>query len=208
MFKWFKLGTLAAVVAVVGLMALGVGTAAAQGPAGTGRLHLGLGLGPGGSGAAGIGSPQNSLVAVAAKTLGMEQAALVAELNKGKTIADVAKEKNVATSKIVDAVVALRTEALKAAVDAKRITQAQADAALAAMKTQITERISAKFTPQGPRGGMRVVGKSAQRPFGLGTGRGFVDANKDGICDNCRFNAHSTQTTPVQPFGGRGRWSR
>jgi hypothetical protein len=185
MSKWLKVGTLATLVAVVALMALGTGAAFAQGPAGT-APRLGMGLGPRWGGTGGIGGPQNSLVAAAAQTLGMDQVALVAELNKGKTIADVAKEKNIDTTKIVDAVLALRTQALKTAVDAKRITQAQADAALANMKTQITAQISAKFSPRG-----------------YGMGLGFVDANNDGICDNWGANRPAGQF-----FGPRGRWTR
>ena len=183
MNKWVKLGTVAALVAVVALMALGAGAAFAQGPVsqpGALGLHL--------------GGPQNSLVAIAAKTLGMDATALVAELNSGKTIADVAKVKNVAVSKIVDAMVANRTAALKAAVEAKRITQAQMDAELKTMKDNVTAQISNKWAPRGYGAGQ---GLSA------GRGAGFVDANKDGICDNCG-KANPTG----QPFQGRGRWAR
>jgi ferredoxin len=58
-----------------------------------------------GIGARQLGRPDNSLVAVAANVLGMEQTALVAELNTGKTIADVATAKGVALDKIVTAFV-------------------------------------------------------------------------------------------------------
>ena len=183
MVKWWKVGTLATLVAVVALMARGAGAALAQGPTTTPPL-AGLGLH--------LGGPQNSLVAIAAKTLGMEQTALVAELNAGKTIADVAKSKGVAVEKIVDAMVANRTAALKAVVDAKRITQAQMDAEIAAMKANVTAPINGKWTPRG-------YGMGA----GRGMGAGFVDANKDSICDNCSTN-HPTG----QPMGPRGRWAR
>ena len=183
MVKWWKVGTLATLVAVVALMARGAGAALAQGPTTTPPL-AGLGLH--------LGGPQNSLVAIAAKTLGMEQTALVAELNAGKTIADVAKSKGVAVEKIVDAMVANRTAALKAVVDAKRITQAQMDAEIAAMKANVTAPINGKWTPRG-------YGMGA----GRGMGAGFVDANKDGICDNCGANNPTGQ--PMRP---RGRWAR
>ncbi len=188
MIKWLKLGPLATMVAVVALMALGAGAAFAQGPtttppaAGLGR-HL--------------GGPQNSLIAIAAQTLGLDRTALVAELNSGKTIADVAKAKNVAVSKIVDAMVANRTALLKTTVDAKRITQAQMDAELAAMKQNITAQINNKWAPRG-------YGMGAGRGMGLpGTGQGFVDANKDGICDHCGDNHPAGQ-----PIGPGGRWNR
>ncbi len=188
MNRWLKVGTLATLVAVVALMALGVGAAFAQGPTATPPL-AGLGLH--------LGGPQNSLVAIAAQTLGIDRTALIAELNPGKTITDVAKAKNVAVSKIVDAMVANRTALLKAAVDAKRITQAQMDAELAQLKTNVTTQINSKFTPRG-------YGMGAGRGMGgYGIGQGFVDANKDGICDNCGANRMAGQ-----PFGPGGRWNR
>ncbi len=186
MNKWLKIGTLATAVAVVALMSLGAVSAFAQGPTPASPPAFGraLGMGPGLGGR--FGGPQSSLVAVAAKALGMDQTALVAELNAGKTIADVAKTKNVATDKIVNAFIDPRAQALKAAVDAKQITQAQADAALAAMKTHAQAELTSQYAPHG-----------------YGAGLGFVDANKDGICDNCGANRPAGQ-----PFLGRGRWSR
>lgn len=183
MNKWVKLGTVAALVAVVALMALGAGAAFAQGPV---TQPAGLGLH--------LGGPQNSLVAIAAKTLGIDVTALVTELNSGKTIADVAKAKNVAVSKIVDAMVTDRTAALKAAVESKRITQAQMDTELKTMKDNVTAQINNKWSPRGYGAGMGL---------GAGRGAGFADANKDGICDHC-----GTANPAGQPFQGRGRWAR
>ncbi len=190
MDKWLRFGTLAAVLAVAGLIALGT-TAFAQGPApratppATAQGYgLGNGMGLGGR----MGGPQNSLVAVAAKVLGLTQADLVAQLNNGKTIADVAKDKGISTDKIVDEFLAPRAEALKAAVEAGRITQAQADTMLATMRANVTAQLSEKWTPRGP---------------GLGTG--FVDANGDGVCDNYDANHPAGQ---VGGMGPRGRWNR
>ena len=206
MKKWFKIGTVAALVAMVALMAVGTGAAFAQGPV-TSPPLAGSGLR--------IGGPQNSLVAIAAKTLGMDQTALVAELRAGKTIADVAKTKNVAVSKIVDAMVANRTAALKAAVDAsglsttRRITQAQMDAELAALKQNVTTRISSKWSAfSGQRQSQtQTPGQFQGRGRGRGMGQGLIDANKDGVCDNCRLAPQSgTTTNPTQSFGqGRGQ---
>lgn len=190
MSKWFKIGMVAAIVAAVAIVSLGVVTTFAQGPTPTPGYGGMMGLGMGWGGRGGIGGPQTSLVAVAAKVLGMDQAALVTELNAGKTIADVAKAKNMALDKIVNAFMESRTAALKAAVDAKYFTQAQADANLATMKAHVLEELNSKFTAHG-----------------YGMGMGFVDANNDGVCDVCGATRPAGTTQPGQMFG-RGRWSR
>lgn len=90
------------------------------------RSASGAAGGPGGGGrgmGGGMGGPQNSLVAIAAQVLGLDQTDLVATLNSGKTIADVAEEKGVAQDKIVDAFVAARKAAMDQAVASGRMTQ-------------------------------------------------------------------------------------
>ena len=149
---------------IVGLIAILVaavpmGSAFAQGPTGVTPPMVGGGRGN-------WGGPQNSLVAVAAKTIGLDQTALVAELNTGKTIANVAVAHGVAVSKIVDAFIAPHVERMNQMVAAGSITQAQADTYIATMKANITTQLNAPFTPNG-----------------LGAGTGFVDANGDGVCD-------------------------
>jgi hypothetical protein len=114
-----------------------------------------------------MGGPQQSLVAVAADTLGLTQADLVTELRSGKTIAQVASDKQVAPDTIIDAFVATRAERLDAAVAAGRMTRAQADAQLATMKANVTARVSQPWSPQGN-----------------GPGSGFVDQDGDGVCDH------------------------
>jgi hypothetical protein len=189
MNKLFVVGSVAMLVAVIGVAVLGAGTAFAQGPTPATPPMYGRALG---MGMGGLGGPQNSLVAIAAKVLGLDQTALVAELNAGKTIADVAKAKNVSVDKIVSAFVDARAQALKAAVDAKRITQAQADSTLAAIKAQAQKDVTAKLTPHS---------YGAGRGYGM-MGQGFIDANNDGICDLCGMN-HPAGTM----FGPGGRWN-
>ena len=113
-----------------------------------------------------MGGPQQSLVAVAADTLGMTQADLIAQLQGGKTIAQVAAERNIALNTIVDAFVATRQARLDAAVAAGRMTRAQADTIWATMRANVTDRLSQRWSPQGP-----------------GVGLGFVDQDGDGVCD-------------------------
>jgi hypothetical protein len=172
-----KLGLVAFVLTVVALLSVGL-TANAQGPQSGG---------PGGMmGWMGRGGPQNSLVAVAAKTLGMTQAELVAALQGGKTIADVAKDKGVALDKIVDAFVADQQESLKAAVTSGRMTQAQADSMLGFMKTNVLARLSQPFTVRGP---------------------GFRDTNNDGLCDGCGMQGGMRGRSGMWSQRG-SRWGR
>ena len=156
MNKWFKVGTVAMVLAAVSLLVVST-SAFAQVPAAGGPGGGGRGMG------GGMGGPQNSLVAIAAQVLGLDQTDLVATLNSGKTIADVAKEKGVALDKIVDAFVAARKVAMDQAVTSGRMTQAQADAMLATMRTNVTAQLSAQFQPRGYGDGTGVC-------TGLGTG--------------------------------------
>ena len=147
-----KFGLVGIVVVVATLFLVSTITYA-QGPRGGG---------PGGM--MGWGGPQNSLIAVAANTLGMPQADLVSALQGGKTIADVAKDKGVALDKIVEAFVAPRQDMMKTAVASGRFTQAQADNMITFMKAHILAQLSQPFTARGPR---------------------FSDSNNDGLCDNC-----------------------
>lgn len=120
---------------------------------------------PGPGNRMGMRGPQQSLVAVAADTLGMAQADLIAQLQGGKTIAQVASEKNVALDTIVSAFVATRQARMAEAVAAGRMTQEQADAMLATMRANVMARLSQPWSPQGP-------------------GAGFTDEDGDGVCDH------------------------
>ena len=87
----------------------------------------------------------------AAGALGLTEDQLRTELQGGKSIADVAKEKNVDLQKVSDAVLATaKTEAAKAVADGK-LTQAQADALLARLQTNLPKILAGDF-PRGPGG--------------------------------------------------------
>jgi len=145
----------------------GFGPGQAQGRMLGGGPGSGMGRRGGMSGMNGqFGGPQQSLITVAADTLGLTQADLIGQLQSGKTIAQVASDKNVALETIVDAFVATRQAQMAQAVTAGPMTQAQADAMLATMKANVTARLSQPWSPQGP-----------------GAGAGFVDQNGDGVCD-------------------------
>lgn len=163
--KTLKLGSLAAAAALAGAMVFAGATQAQTSNPPTpqngamqrgrgmmmnrdgqrGTMGVGAGMGMG----AAMGGSANSLMAVSARTLGMDQAALVAELNAGKTIADVAKAKGIDLARIVDAAVAARETAMKQSVANGRMTQAQLDTMLASMRANLTTQLSQKFTPCG-----------------------------------------------------------
>ena len=148
----------------------GFGAGQMQGRMAGGTPGAGNGMGRrGGMGGMGgqMGGPQQSLIAIAAQQLGINQADLVTQLQGGKTITQVAGEKNVALDTIVNAFVGTRQARMAQAVAAGRMTQAQVDAMLATMRANVTARLSQPWSSQGP-----------------GMGAGYADANGDGVCDN------------------------
>ena len=144
-------------------LAFGASTAAAagRGPGVGNGTAPATGYGPGAHGQ-GWGGADASLVAVAAEQLGMTQTDLVAALQGGQTIGQVADAHNVARTAIVDAFLAPRAAALADRVSAGRLTQAQADQMLATMRTQVTARLDAPWTPRG-------AGAGTGTPAGTGT---------------------------------------
>ena len=176
----------------------------------------GFGMGPrwGGSG--------GSLITVAAEQLGLTPTELITELQAGKTIAQVAGEKGVAVETIVEAFVALRAERLAELVANGQLTQEQSDAMQAAMRANVTVRLSEAWTPRGPGQG---TGPGYADQDGDGVCDNFVDEDGDGVCDNAVTGGHGLGFTDEdgdgvcdhlgtggQPGSGRGgrmmgRWS-
>jgi len=101
--------------------------------------------GPGGRG----GGPG---LETAAKALGITEDALKTELQAGKTLADVAKEKGVDKQKVIDALVAEAKTRSAEAVKAGKITQAEADAHLKDATARITKMVDEGFPKGGPGG--------------------------------------------------------
>ncbi len=144
-----------------------------ESPAGAGYSRLTMNqnaaLGPmaGQNGPQGMGGPGSSLVAVVAEQLGMAQADLIAELQAGKTMAEVITEQGGDIEAIIDVFMASRQERLETMVENGRITREQADAMLAVMRTNVTERLTSAWSAQG-----------------RGNGQGFVDEDGDSVCDH------------------------
>jgi hypothetical protein len=116
--------------------------------------------------------------APAAKVLGMTVDQLHAERVAGKSLAEIAKAKGVKTDALVSAMVESRKATLDARVKAGTLTQAQADAALATMKAQISQSVDrTEVGPNRPADGQSLglaFGRGAMgRQFGPQDGTGF-----------------------------------
>jgi hypothetical protein len=162
MMKNWKRVALGATILALSAVTVFASAALAQGPGpanqnGIGRAQANrFGNGGGGTGpgyglavkGAWVG-PDQSLVAVAAETFDMEQTDLVAELQAGKTLAEVAEANDVDVQDLVDAFLAPRAEFLAQAVTDGKITQADADAMQARMQAMVTAKISQPWEPKG-----------------------------------------------------------
>jgi hypothetical protein len=134
------------------------------GPGGFGFGPPGFGFGDRGRfGPPGLGGFEfhhfGSLLSAAADYLGVTEAELRTELRNGSSLADVAKTKGKSTSGLTKALHDAVKEDLDAAVKAGRITQAQADEALARFDEHVDELIAKTPGSDRPLGRMhaRVV---------------------------------------------------
>jgi hypothetical protein len=156
--KWLKIGLVMTLV-----LALGVTAVSAAWPGRGGDVPPGIPAMPGMR----AGDP---MLTVVAEQLDMEVADLVTELQAGKTIAQLAEEKGVATDAIVEAFVAAHAEQLAQAVEAGYLTQAQADAHLALLKADAEALLNRSF--EGipgfgmGRGGFGMMGPGGMRGRG------------------------------------------
>jgi polyhydroxyalkanoate synthesis regulator phasin len=91
-----------------------------------------------------------SPIGVAAEELGVTAADLMAEIQAGKSIADVAGEKGVDVQAIVDAYLAQLGEVLDQAVQNGRITQDQADSMLEHAQETVPEMLENPWQGRGP----------------------------------------------------------
>ena len=106
---------------------------------------------------------------------------LTTELQTGKTIADIAQEKDVSLDTIADAFLAPRTERMTLMVSNGIITQEQADTMLATIKANLIAQLSGEGMP------------------GWGACSGVGDTDGDGICDNAGRG-------PRGSWGGGSMW--
>jgi hypothetical protein len=97
-----------------------------------------------------LGDRANSLVSTVAKQLDMTPDELATELQSGKTVADLAEEKDVSLDSIIEALLAPHTERMQLMVENDVISQEQADAMIAAMEAQVAIQLSSSSTFGGP----------------------------------------------------------
>jgi hypothetical protein len=132
-----------------------------------------------------------NVLSVVAEQLGIDETELRTELQSGKTIAQIAADKNVSTDTIVAAIVAAQKEKLDAAVTAGTLTQAQADERLAEVTTQAQALIDQTMTGRGP-GGTPGDGFGPRGGNGFG-GRGHGGQGNGGL-GNAPVAPESTST--------------
>ncbi|MBC7678040.1 MAG: hypothetical protein H7233_03480, partial [Pseudorhodobacter sp.] len=90
--------------------------------------------------------------AAAAKTLGLTPAQLRAQLQSGKSLAQVAAAQKVSVTTLVDALVTVAKDQLAVDVKAGRITQARADTISAGLRQRITDHVNHVRPASGPDG--------------------------------------------------------
>ena len=132
----------------------------------------GLGLG------ASMRTAGGRLADVVAKLTGQDVADVTAKRAAGASWTTIAKDKGVSSSAVVDEALKVRATALADRVKAGTTTQAQADAALATMKTRLTERVASTNAGCDGTGG----GRGAGRGNGGGMGRGAGAGGCGGAC--------------------------
>jgi hypothetical protein len=93
----------------------------------------------------------------AASYLGLTRAQLQSQLSQGKTLAQIAKDRDKSVDGLIDALVADEKKELDAAVSAGRLTRAQADELLSGARQRFTDLVNGRMPTFrhrfGPRGG-------------------------------------------------------
>ncbi len=165
---------LAALVAGVVLGSFGIATAApSSNPSGTAGAGLRLG--------ASVAAAKATLADVVAKLTGQTVAEVRTERASGKSLAQIASDSGVSSTKVVSDAITARKAMLANLVKQGKITQAQADAALARM----TARINARVNSTAPCNG---TGPGSGACTGAGGGCGMGGAGTrggSGACGGC-----------------------
>ncbi len=146
--KWI----IAAVVAGLLVMAITI-PALAAGPTGTPNP-----TNTGGPGWGNGGGPGSMMDDVITKLLGMTAEQIQEQRQAGKSLAQIAATKNISEDTLINTILAERKADLQKLVDAKTLTQDQANQRLEFMKTQIKQMV--ERTTVGPPAGRGMMGRS------------------------------------------------
>ena len=125
--------------------------------------------GPGGPGHHHRGGPHAGMQA-AAKYLGLSERQLHEQLEDGKSLADVAGDRNKSVDGLKDAMEKAIRADIKKAVDDKRLTQKQADRILEDLDDRIDQKVERKGDDHGPGGPGGRGGPGGPPPGGPGFG--------------------------------------
>ncbi|MBF8265559.1 MAG: hypothetical protein HW384_1423 [Dehalococcoidia bacterium] len=146
-----------------------------------------------------------------ATALGITPAELTTQLQSGKTLAQVSKDKNVATDKVVEAILAPYKDQLQLRVKYGYITQAQADLSLTTAKQQSEITLNQAFNAPGVTGGTTTPGFSTDDMINYcnnmmgGTGMGnMMGGNSGGMMGNFGGGLNTPGGGNSFGFGGRG----
>jgi polyhydroxyalkanoate synthesis regulator phasin len=101
---------------------------------------------------------------VAAEYLGMTQAALRDALQDGKTLAQVARDRNKSVDGLIDALVADKRERINDAVEDGDLTRAQANELLEDLRTRVTDMVNGRFPRIEGRPRFHRFGAPPERP--------------------------------------------
>lgn len=159
---------------VLGNVAVGMAATAPSAPASTAAQ------GPGGMGLRMGGAMREAggrLVDVVAKLTGLSAEDVQARRQAGESFAAIAKSEGVTSDQVLAQALAVREQVLSERVKSGAMTQAQADAALAAMQTRLTQRVSStdpgrKGAGGGRGGGRGMGGQGGQGGCGMSGGAG------------------------------------
>ena len=173
---------IAALVAGVVLGSFGIATAATSaGSSATAGARLRLGTT--------VKAAQATLADIVAKLTGKTVAQVREERAAGKSFADIASANGVSSSKVVSDTLAARKALLAELVKQGRITQAQADAALARMTTRLNARVTS--TAAGCTGTGACTGGTCTGT-GPGSGGGGFGRGSGGACGGCTGGSTAT----------------
>ena len=113
-----------------------------------------------------MGVNSGSLVDVTAEVTGLSVSDVIAELQSGKTFADIAEANGKTAEDLVDAYLADRKAVLDKAVADGRLTQEAADTMLATMKTNVEQHVDSAYQPSGM--GYRFNNQQPAQPQSFG----------------------------------------